>query len=82
MGHDWDDVPKWRKQGRTGPGPAAPRYSSRRDRATVRRGGKPGKPPEKKCCPMVEAGRAVRRGRFRLARRYALLSLRLIAKGA
>lgn len=31
------------------------------------------------CCPMVAAVRSVRRGRFRLARRYAVMSVRLIA---
>jgi hypothetical protein len=29
---------KWRKEGRTGPGPLAPRYKNRRDRNKVRRG--------------------------------------------
>jgi hypothetical protein len=33
----------------------------------------------KGCCPMVEAGRAVRRRKFRLARRYAMMSLRLLS---
>lgn len=33
------------------------------------------------CCPMVAAGRAAARGRWRLARRYAAWSLRLIAAG-
>lgn len=79
---DWnDDVPRWRREGRTGPGPLAPRYASRKDRRTVRRGGTPGQPPEKnKCCPMVEAAVSVKRGNMRLARRYALLSLRLLAR--
>jgi len=31
------------------------------------------------CCPMVAAGRAARRGKFRLAARYAAWSVRLIA---
>lgn len=35
MGNDWD-VPKWRREGRTGPGPAAPKYSKRSDRNKVR----------------------------------------------
>lgn len=78
MGWEWDDTPKWRKEGRTGPGPIAPRYASRKDRATVRRGGTPGGPPKKGCCAMVEAGKALRRKKFRLARRYAILSVRLI----
>lgn len=31
------------------------------------------------CCAMAEAGRAVRRGKFRLARRYTILAARLVA---
>jgi hypothetical protein len=31
------------------------------------------------CCPMAAAVRSARRGRFRLARRYAALSVRLVA---
>lgn len=31
------------------------------------------------CCPMVAAVGATRRGQFRLARRYAAMSVRLIA---
>jgi hypothetical protein len=30
------------------------------------------------CCPMVAAARAARAGKFRLARRYAAMSVRLI----
>lgn len=30
------------------------------------------------CCPMVAAVRSARQGRFRLARRYARLSVRLL----
>jgi hypothetical protein len=30
------------------------------------------------CCPMVAAVRSVKRGKFRLARRYAAMSMRLI----
>jgi len=37
------------------------------------------KPDSDNCCPMVAAVRSVRRGRFRLARRYAGMSVRLIA---
>ena len=36
-------------------------------------------PPERKCCPMAEALVSVKRGKFRLARRYAAMSVRLIA---
>lgn len=47
-------------------------------------GRKPPPPPphrsrEGGCCAMAAAGRAARRGRFRLARRYAVMSVRLIA---
>lgn len=31
------------------------------------------------CCPMVAAVRSVKKGKFRLARRYALMSARLIS---
>lgn len=41
MGLGWGQ-PKWRDQGRTGPGPGAPRYAKRKDRAAVRKGGQPG----------------------------------------
>lgn len=37
------------------------------------------KPPKKKCCPMVEAIHSVKQGNYRLARRYAVLSAKLIA---
>lgn len=33
---------------------------------------------KKGCCSMVAAVRAVRRGQYRLARRYAVMSVRLI----
>ena len=38
-----------------------------------------GKPPKKGCCPMVAAVRSVKQGRYKLARRYAAMSVRLIA---
>lgn len=41
-------------------------------------GGSGSKPP-KKCCPMVAAVVSVKRGQFKLARRYAAMSVRLIA---
>lgn len=34
--------------------------------------------PQGGCCPMVAALRSARRGKFRLARRYAAMSARLI----
>jgi len=33
----------------------------------------------KSCCPMVAAVQSVRQGKFRLARRYAVMSVRRIA---
>lgn len=36
-------------------------------------------PPKQGCCPMVEAGHALRRGKVRLARRYFAMSVRLLA---
>lgn len=48
-----------------------------RGKTSHRAGG--GKPPEKKCCPMVAAVVSVKQGKFRLARRYAAMSVRLIA---
>lgn len=39
----------------------------------------PPKPDSDDCCPMVAAVKAVRRRRFRLARRYGAMSVRLIA---
>jgi hypothetical protein len=46
-------------------------------RPTKSGGGKT--PPKKGCCPMVEAVNSVKRGKFRLARRYAAMSVRLLA---
>lgn len=34
---------------------------------------------DKGCCSMVAAVRSVKRGKYRLARRYAAMSIRLIA---
>lgn len=45
----------------------------------ARPGGGGSKPPEKKCCPMVAAVVSVKQGKFKLARRYAAMSVRLIA---
>lgn len=51
-----------------------------RGKITPNRGGGGGKPPAKKgCCPMVEAGRSIKRRKFRLAARYARMSVRLLA---
>ena len=46
-------------------------------RHTGRSSGGSVKPPSK-CCPMVAAVRAAGRGRFRLARRYAAFSVRIM----
>lgn len=35
-------------------------------------------PPKRGCCAMVEAVRSVRRGKYRLARRYTAMSVRLL----
>lgn len=64
--------PGRRGRGGVGPGPG------------YRHGGK-GKPTQHKggdCCPMVAALRSLKRGKPRLARRYAALSLRLLAARA
>lgn len=42
MGIEWE-LPDWRKQGRTGPGPAAPKYKKLSDRNKVRKGKPVGK---------------------------------------
>lgn len=61
--------------GKTGPGGAG--YGKPRHRVPSQL------PPSTKggdsCCPMVAAARSLRQGKPRLARRYALMSLRLIA---
>ena len=44
-----------------------------------RRGGGGGGGKKKGCCAMAAAGRAARRGRWRLARRYAAMSVRLVS---
>jgi hypothetical protein len=55
--------------------PAAPKVSTK----THGKKPPPPKPDSDKCCPMVAAVRSARRGQFRLARRYATLSVRLLA---
>lgn len=61
--------PNRRGRGGIGPGPAY--------RPTEGGGGTNHK--KKDCCPMVAALTSIRRGKLRLARRYALMSIRLIA---
>lgn len=95
MGWEWDDTPQWRKEGRTGPGPLAPRYASRKDRRDVRMGrevgggrrkiphnipqGKTSHRKSKGCCSMVAAVRSAKDGNWRLARRYVRLTPRFVA---
>jgi hypothetical protein len=77
--------------GRPGHGRNNPRPGQRGTKATPAvRGKATGKPSQHgkrpvsprpgadKCCPMVETVHAVRRGKFKLARRYAALSVRLM----
>jgi hypothetical protein len=55
------------------------------NRARVRRASQlpPPTPPTTGCrCPMVAAVHSARRGRYRLARRYAMMSVRLLAARA
>jgi hypothetical protein len=64
--------------------PGGPGGSTRKIRTNVPRGktshrGGGGKPPKKECCPMVAAVRSVKQGKFKLAKRYAAMSARLIA---
>lgn len=51
-------------------------------RGKIRPTGGGGKPPKKSCCPMVEAGRSIKRGKFKLAGRYAAMSIRLLVARA
>lgn len=63
-------------------GPAAPKPQPQpvRAKGTQHKGPRPsGGSSSDKCCPMVAALVSARRGKFRLARRYAALSARLIA---
>lgn len=59
-----------RSRGGVGPGPAYRPTSS---------GGGTGHSGDTSCCPMVAAVKSVKRGRFRLAKRYAAMSVRLLA---
>lgn len=57
--------------------PGGPGGRRVRVRPAAQAGGR--KPPKRGCCSMVEAGKAVGRGKYRLARRYAAMSVRTIA---
>jgi hypothetical protein len=64
------------------PGAQGKGYGS--SKGTAYKGSHGGKPPRKGggCCPMAAAVRSAKRGQFRLARRYAVMSVRLIAAKA
>lgn len=64
--------------GRKPPDPRTVKPNPRDRRRPVSPGRRDGKNPEA-CCPMVAAVRSVKRGKFRLARRYVALSVGLIA---
>lgn len=78
-------TPKPRGPGQTGGGgyrnhgPSMGRSAARGGRPHAGGGGSGKKPPSKGCCPMVAALASVKQGRFRLARRYAAMSVRLMA---
>lgn len=64
------------------PNPPSPWYGPQN--GGKQHGRKPPKPPgsSEACCPMVAALHSAKRGKYRLARRYAAWSLRLIAARA
>lgn len=74
------NVPRQRRSGQSGGGgyrnhgPSMGRSAARGGHPHAGGGGSKGGD----CCPMVAAVRSVRRGKFRLAQRYAAMSLRLI----
>lgn len=80
------NVPKPRGAGQTGGGGRMGQAPNRS--ASQSRGGRPhaggGGTGSKGggCCPMAAAVRSVKDGKYRLARRYAVMSIRLIAARA
>jgi hypothetical protein len=56
--------------------PGGPGGRTRRIQTNRSGGGGGGKKND--CCPMVAAVRSVKQGKFRLARRYAVMSVRLL----
>lgn len=60
-------------KGNHGRKPPLPKHTSHGKRPP------PPKPNADACCPMVAAVRSARLGKFRLARRYAAMSVRLLA---
>lgn len=61
------------RRGRGGIGPPAGAKTGSTGKGTNHKG------KDTSCCPMVAAVRSVKRGKFRLAARYAAWSVRLIA---
>jgi len=61
-----------------GPGGRTRKIQTNVPRGRTSHGGGGGQPPTKKCCPMNEAIQSARRGQFRLARRYARMSVRVL----
>lgn len=64
--------------GRKPPNPQNVKARPRDRRRPVSPGRRDGKNPDS-CCPMVKAVTSAKRGNYRLARRYAWMSLRLLA---
>lgn len=64
--------------GRGGIGPAAGNVGGNRNRGGTSHKGPGGGTSGGNCCPMAAALQSVKRGKFRLARRYAAWSVRLI----
>lgn len=62
-----------------GPGGRTRKIQTNKPRGKTSHSGGSHKPPKKDCCAMVAGVKAARRGRYKLARRYAILSVRLIA---
>lgn len=55
MGIEWEP-PKWRREGRTGPGPGAPKYAKAKDRNKIRKGGSVGGNPHSANGPYSTGG--------------------------
>ena len=72
---------KWKGDSNPGgPGGRTRKIQTNKPRGkTSRRAGGGGGTRNKDCCPMVAAVRSVKQGKFRLARRYGAMSIRLIA---
>jgi hypothetical protein len=71
---------KWKGDSNPGgPGGRTRKVQTNKARGkTSHRSGGGGGGKKNDCCPMVAAVRSVKRGQFRLARRYAVMSIRLL----